>query len=203
MDLQKHWSDVYQTKAPDNVSWYQETPELSLKLIRQSALAKTAPLIDVGAGASTLVDHLADYENISLLDISAEALEISKKRLGEKAAAFKWLVGDICQLELPQAYFALWHDRAVFHFLTTDDAQKRYHQQLMQSLAPKAYVIMATFAKDGPEQCSGLNVMRYDAEALQAFLGDAFDLLGTYRESHITPWASEQKFVYCHFRKRD
>src|SRR5687768_9499314 len=113
MDSQKHWSNVYQTKAADNVSWYQERPALSLSLIEKAALGKTAPIIDVGAGASTLVDHLLEsgYEDISLLDISAEALEISKKRLGEKAAKLKWLVGDITSIDLPETYYALWHDR--------------------------------------------------------------------------------------------
>lgn len=204
MNPQNHWQNVYQSKAPDNVSWYQEQPDLSLRLIEESNLEKSAAFIDVGAGASTLVDHLlqADYENISLLDISEEALDIAKKRLGEKAAQLKWLVGDITTIELPEAHYALWHDRAVFHFLTEESQRQHYHEQLMKSLAPQAHLIIATFASDGgPMQCSGLDVMRYDAESLQAFLGESFRLLSSHDESHLTPWASEQKFVYCHFQR--
>lgn len=204
METQKHWENVYQSKAADNVSWYQERPELSLNLIAAAQIAKDAALIDVGAGASTLVDHLLaeGYSQISLLDISETALAVAKKRLGEKAAQVQWLVGDITTIELPKAKYALWHDRAVFHFLTEEEQRRRYHEQLLASLAPQAHLIMATFAIDGPQQCSGLNVMQYDAESLQKFLGASFRLISSQREKHITPWASEQDFIYCHFQRQ-
>jgi ubiquinone/menaquinone biosynthesis C-methylase UbiE len=202
MDFQKHWSEVYQNKAPDTVSWYQEKPELSLKLIEETGLSKNARLIDVGAGASNLVDHLLElgYSDLSLMDISAESLEISKKRLGEKSLRLKWLVGDVTKIELPKTAYDIWHDRAVFHFLTEEAQQKAYLEKIMESLAPKGHLIIATFASDGPLQCSGLDVMRYDATSLEKFFGKDFSLLSSYSESHITPWTSEQKFIYCHFQ---
>jgi ubiquinone/menaquinone biosynthesis C-methylase UbiE len=204
MDFQKHWSEVYQNKASDNVSWYQEKPELSLKLIEETGLSKNARIIDVGAGASTLVDHLLEtgYSEISLLDISPESLDISKKRLGEKSLRLKWLVGDITNIELPKAAFELWHDRAVFHFLTEEAQQQTYLEKITQSLAPNGHLIIATFASDGPLQCSGLDVMRYDVESLERFFGNDFALLASASESHLTPWASEQKFIYCHFQRK-
>jgi ubiquinone/menaquinone biosynthesis C-methylase UbiE len=202
MDFQKHWSEVYQNKAPDNVSWYQEKPELSLKLIEGTGLSENARIIDVGAGASTLVDHLLElgYSDLSLMDISAESLEISKKRVGEKSLRLKWLVGDVTKIELPKTAYDIWHDRAVFHFLTEEAQQKAYLEKIRASLAPKGHLIIATFASDGPLQCSGLDVMRYDAASLEKFFGKDFSLLSSYSESHITPWTSEQKFVYCHFQ---
>lgn len=202
--MESHWENVYQTKAADNVSWYQERPERSLSMIAEAALAKDAPIIDIGAGASRLVDYLLaeNYSQISLLDISQTALEVSKKRLGEKAAHLQWLVGDITSIELPKATYALWHDRAVFHFLTEEGQRRRYHEQLLASLAPQGHLIMATFALDGPNQCSGLNVMQYDAENLEAFLGDSFRLISYQSEKHITPWESEQRFIYCHFQRK-
>jgi SAM-dependent methyltransferase len=162
MDMQQHWSEVYQAKTPDNVSWYQERPELSLSLIEKTGLSKSARIIDVGAGASTLADYLLslDYRELSLLDISPESLDISKKRLGEKANEIKWLVGNITTVTLPKAAYDIWHDRAVFHFLIEESQRLAYLQQVKQSLAAKGHLIMATFASDGPEQCSGLNVMR-------------------------------------------
>jgi SAM-dependent methyltransferase len=202
-DLQSHWSEVYQTKAPDNVSWYQERPDLSLNLIEKTGLDKSARIIDVGAGASTLVDHLLSlgYSKLSLLDISPESLDISKKRLGEKADKLKWLVGDITSIDLPKAAYDIWHDRAVFHFLTEEAQRRRYLEELKQSLVSKGHLIMATFASDGPLQCSGLDVMRYDVDALEGFFGSEFSLLSSQSESHITPWDSEQKFIYCHFQR--
>jgi SAM-dependent methyltransferase len=203
MDMQQHWSEVYQAKTPDNVSWYQERPELSLSLIEKTGLSKSARIIDVGAGASTLADYLLslDYRELSLLDISPESLDISKKRLGEKANEIKWLVGNITTVTLPKAAYDIWHDRAVFHFLIEESQRLAYLQQVKQSLAAKGHLIMATFASDGPEQCSGLNVMRYDTDTLRNFFGADFALLSSNYESHITPWASEQKFLYCHFQR--
>jgi SAM-dependent methyltransferase len=203
MDMQGHWSEVYQTKPPDNVSWYQERPNLSLSLIEKTGLNKSARILDVGAGASSLADHLLSlgYSELSLLDISPESLNISKKRLGEKANEIKWLVDDITTVTLPKAAYDIWHDRAVFHFLTEESQRLAYLQKVKQSLAAKGHLIMATFASDGPEQCSGLNVMRYDSDTLRKFFGADFSLLSSNYESHITPWASEQKFLYCHFQR--
>ncbi len=200
---QAHWSTVYQTKAADQVSWHQTQPTLSLELIQATQAAVSAPIIDMGAGASTLVDHLLarGYTTITLLDLAAEALQVAQDRLGAAAAALTWITGDATTADLPAAHYAVWHDRAVFHFLTDPLARARYIEQLNHALQANGHVIIATFALDGPEMCSGLPVARYDVAGLQAVLGAAFTLISSHTETHLTPWGSEQNFIYCHFRR--
>jgi len=203
MNTTLHWTQVYQTKAVDEVSWYQERPELSLAFIDQAHIARDAAIIDVGAGASTLVDHLvaSGYTDITLLDLSEAALNTARARLGAVAAQLKCLVGDITSIALPQHRYDLWHDRAVFHFLTDPVQQKRYVAQVRHAVKPGGHVIMATFAPDGPEQCSGLTTARYDAQTLHSIFGSGFELLSSTHEAHVTPWGNQQKFVYCYCRK--
>jgi ubiquinone/menaquinone biosynthesis C-methylase UbiE len=204
MDMQIHWSKVYQTKEFTDVSWYQDRPALSLDLIQRTEINSDEGIIDVGAGASTLVDHLCatGYQNLTVLDISEESLKIARERLAEQYdAAIEWIVGDVTQVELPQNGYSLWHDRAVFHFLTDPIIRDRYVAQVRHALRPGGYVIMATFAPDGPAQCSGLDVARYDAISMHKVFGDSFELVDSINESHKTPWEAEQRFVYCYCRK--
>jgi SAM-dependent methyltransferase len=202
MNRQEHWNRIYQTKAPDDVSWFQTRPTLSLKFIANTGIARNDGVIDVGGGASTLVDGLLDagFQQIAVLDISAAALEQSKRRLGERAAAVIWFEADMTKFR-PAQTFALWHDRAVFHFLTDSEDRAKYVQTLKHVLTPGGHVIIATFAKDGPLRCSGLDIVRHDAAGIGAELGSEFRLVEQASEMHITPWNSEQKFIYCRFAR--
>lgn len=202
MDAKAHWESVYSTKSPDAVSWFQAHAEESLQLIAASGVGSGAALIDVGGGASSLVDDLlaAGYRDISVLDLSAAALAAARQRLAARAGLVHWIEGDITQVDLPPARYDLWHDRAVFHFLTDPAARQRYVEQVMRAVRPGGHVIVATFAEDGPLQCSGLPVMRYSAEQLHAEFGERFQLLAERRESHRTPFGSLQRFVYCYCR---
>jgi len=199
----KHWENVYSTKATDEVSWFQEHATLSLKLIRDAGIPLTASIIDVGGGASTLVDDLLlnGYENITVLDLSGTALTKAKARLGSRASAVQWLEASVIEAELPTLAYDVWHDRAVFHFLTAAEERHAYVQAVLRAIKPGGLVIVATFAEDGPTKCSGLPVMRYGANELHAEFGDAFLLLGHKKESHYTPGGNEQRFIYCICRK--
>ena len=203
MQTKEHWENVYSTKAADEVSWFQEHARLSLQIIRDSALAPDGRIIDVGGGASTLVDDLlsAGFSKITVLDLSAAALAKAKARLGSRAASVQWLEANILDVTLPASTYDVWHDRAVFHFLTSESERHRYVEQVLHAVKPGGLVIVATFAEDGPEKCSGLPVMRYSADGVHAEFGNTFELLGSQRESHLTPTGKEQKFVYC-FCKR-
>ena len=203
MQTKEHWENVYSTKAADEVSWFQEHARLSLQIIRDSALAPDGRIIDVGGGASTLVDDLlsAGFSKITVLDLSAAALAKAKARLGSRAASVQWLEANILDVTLPASAYDVWHDRAVFHFLTSESERHRYVEQVLHAVKPGGLVIVATFAEDGPEKCSGLPVMRYSTEGLHAEFGNTFELLGSQPESHLTPTGKEQKFVYC-FCKR-
>lgn len=203
MDAKAHWTQVYQTKAVNDVSWYQEHPEQSLAFIRSTGIAPDAAIIDVGAGASTLVDDLIanGYRDITLLDISEPALDVVRSRLGETPAHISYLAGDITTIDLPHHHYDLWHDRAVFHFLTDPDQQRRYIEQVTHAVKPGGHVIVATFGPNGPEKCSGLTTARYDAESLHRVFGSHFTLTDSLMETHKTPWGSEQQFVYCYCRK--
>lgn len=203
LDIQSHWTQVYQTKAAHEVSWYQDHPDVSLAFIDQAHIVRDAAIIDVGAGASTLVDHLvaSGYTDITLLDLSEAALNTARTRLGVVAVQLKWLVGDITSIALPQHRYDLWHDRAVFHFLTESVQRELYVAQVRHAVKPGGHVVMATFAPDGPEQCSGLTTARYNAAALHSIFGSGFDLVSSTQETHVTPGGSEQKFVYCYCRK--
>jgi 2-polyprenyl-3-methyl-5-hydroxy-6-metoxy-1,4-benzoquinol methylase len=199
MQSKEHWERVYTTKAATDVSWFQEHAQRSVHLIEQTGAAKNASIIDVGGGASTLVDDLLGqgYSNITVLDLSETALAAARVRLGEHARGVAWLAGDITQIELPRHAYDVWHDRAVFHFLTTRQEREAYVQAVLCAVKPGGYVIVATFAEDGPEKCSGLPVMRYSADGLHAQFGAPFTLLQREREEHHTPFGTVQKFIYC------
>jgi 2-polyprenyl-3-methyl-5-hydroxy-6-metoxy-1,4-benzoquinol methylase len=202
MSLKSHWEHIYRTKAPTQVSWYQEHSLQSLKFIVDTGIPKTGPIIDVGGGSSALVEDLLKdgYEHITVLDISAAALQIVQQKLGAHANQVTWLEADILQAKLPHHEYDLWHDRAVFHFLTQPEDRKRYVQVVKQAVKPGGYVIVATFASDGPERCSGLEVARYDPESLHSEFGNSFELVDSAHESHHTPFGTEQKFIYCYCR---
>jgi 2-polyprenyl-3-methyl-5-hydroxy-6-metoxy-1,4-benzoquinol methylase len=203
MQSKAHWEKVYETKPASKVSWFQAHAEQSLRLIGQTGAARDAGIIDVGGGASTLVDDLllAGYSNLTVLDLSAAALETTKVRLGEQAEKVTWLVGDVTQFEFQPHAYDVWHDRAVFHFLTTQEEREDYVHAVLRAVKPGGHVIVATFAEDGPDKCSGLPVMRYSPDGLHAEFGAPFTLLKQEREAHQTPFGTVQKFIYCLCRK--
>lgn len=203
MNLKEYWQNIHHTKGSKQVSWYQTHPVMSLQYIKNTGIDKSGEIIDVGAGASTLVDHLLDndFRNITVLDISAEALEMSKTRLAKQAELVNWLVTDITKVKLPHFQFDVWHDRAVFHFLTNAKDRESYVNIVNHAVKPGGHVIVATFADDGPEKCSGLQVARYNSESLHDEFGSNFDLIDSTNEVHQTPFGTEQKFIYCYCRK--
>ncbi|MBS0418183.1 MAG: class I SAM-dependent methyltransferase [Proteobacteria bacterium] len=202
-DPRAHWQKVYQTKRPETVSWYRPHLDVSVDLIRSAASDLDARIIDVGAGESTLVDDLlqAGYRNLCALDISSHAFDVSRARLGTDAKRISWLVGDVRNIDLTQHPVDLWHDRAVFHFLTRPEERKAYIRQVERSVSPGGHVVVATFGPEGPAQCSGLDIVRYDAQALHNELGPSFQLLEQRVEMHRTPNGSTQQFTYCLCRK--
>ena len=193
-----HWDSVYATKAPDAVSWYLPHLATSLQLIQKVAPADSA-IIDVGGGESTLIDDLlaAGFRDLTVLDISAEAVNVSRKRLGSMASNVTWLVDDITNARLPPNRYDVWHDRAVFHFLTNEDDRRAYVERVACAVKPGGHVIVATFGPEGPTKCSGLDTVRYDADALHAEFGSRFRLLKSGTELHKTPSGSDQQFLYC------
>jgi SAM-dependent methyltransferase len=197
----EHWEGVYERKRPDEVSWYRPHLEQSLGFIDSAGLAPDAAIVDVGGGASTLVDDLLarGYTNVTAIDISARAIESAKARLGDRARQVRWLVADVAEADLGSAVYDLWHDRAVFHFLR-DDERRRYVAALRRAIKPGGQVLIATFGPEGPERCSGLEVVRYSAHELLAQLGAGFELVASATEVHRTPWGADQQFVYCHCR---
>ncbi|HWP40644.1 MAG TPA: class I SAM-dependent methyltransferase [Tepidisphaeraceae bacterium] len=203
MNRQEHWNQIYQTKDTGQLSWYQHRPEVSLALIAASGARKDGGIIDVGGGTSTLVDFLLDdgFTRLAVLDWSGTALAHSRARLGARASAVEWFEADVTTFQPPHP-FSLWHDRAVLHFLTAADQRRGYVASLRQALSPGGAVVIATFALDGPPRCSGLDVMRYDESSIQAELGAEFELQEVRRERHLTPWQSEQRFVYFRFRRK-
>lgn len=203
MKSKDHWEHVYSTKVTNAVSWYQQHADRSLRLIEATGVSRTASIIDVGGGASTLVDDLLakDFRNVTVLDLSATALNSAKIRLGARAGLATWLEADITKTELPLHAYDVWHDRAVFHFLTAPEDRHAYVQAVLRSVRPGGHVIVATFAEDGPLQCSGLPVMRYTATQLHAEFGEDFNLISHERELHHTPLGAAQQFTYCYCRK--
>lgn len=203
MPSKQHWENVYTTKATDEVSWFQEHAETSLRLIQTHCPEKSASIIDVGGGASTLIDGLLSmgYSTLSVLDLSKAALDAAKKRISSAAQTVNWIEADITTINLPKNEFDIWHDRAVFHFLTEQDDRLAYVKNVLHSVKPKGQIIISTFAEDGPTKCSGLPVMRYSAEGLQKEFGDSFLLKNQFNEIHNTPFGTSQKFLYCHFEK--
>lgn len=200
MDQKTHWEQVYQTKAPNAVSWYRQHLEKSFELIQKAATDPSASIIDVGGGESTLVDDLLEfgYRNVSVLDISDTAIDVSKRRLRERSALVNWIAANITQVELPSQRYDVWHDRAVFHFLTTSNERFAYVQQVAKSVKPGGHVIVATFGPQGPEKCSGLTTMRYDANSLHNEFGIKFKLIESATELHNTPSGTTQQFLYCY-----
>jgi SAM-dependent methyltransferase len=199
----EHWDSVYRTKLANEVSWFQPVPALSLALIRQYAPNRNAGIIDIGGGASSLSMELLHegYKDVSVLDISAAALDRARERVGSDAANIEWIVADIAAWQ-PHRLWNVWHDRAVFHFLTDTASQNAYISALKSSTATGAIIIIAGFALDGPESCSGLPVVRYDASSLSRRIGDGFELLTERLEDHRTPRDTAQKFYYAVLRKR-
>lgn len=199
----EHWDEVYRTKAPDSVSWYQPTPEPSLRALDELRLPVTASLIDVGGGASSLVDRLVErgWPDLTVLDIAAPALDLAKARLGDETARVAWVIDDVTAWR-PERQYDAWHDRAVFHFLTELEQRLAYRRALETGTAPGSAVIIATFAPDGPERCSGLPVQRYDAAALVREFSSVFALERDWREEHTTPNGGRQSFQWCVFRRR-
>lgn len=200
MDTQTHWDKIYTQKAPDQVSWYRPHLEVSLALIEQAGAGPSASIIDVGAGESTLVDDLLarGYPNLTVLDISQAAIAASRKRLGDTAEHVRWLVADITQAELEPSAYDAWHDRAVFHFLTTAADRRAYVRQVVRAVRRGGHVIISAFGPEGPTKCSGLEVVRYDAESLHAEFGANFRLISSSRQLHETPFGTTQQFLYCH-----
>ena len=202
-DKKGHWEKVYANKQSTEVSWYQSEPEVSLKLIASTNIGHTNKIIDVGGGASILIDSLLDqgFEDLTVLDISSKALACAKKRLGKRAEKVKWIEADVTTFETTENY-DLWHDRAVFHFLTNQSDRFKYVQKMSQLLNSGGHVIISTFAIDGPTQCSGLDIVQYSAEKIKMEFGKDFEYVKSVNEKHLTPGGREQKFVYFYFRKR-
>lgn len=203
MQSREHWERVYSTKATTAVSWFQEHAENSLRLIQTTGVSLDAPIIDVGGGASTLVDDLLShgFSNLTVLDLSVAALHAAQARLGERASQVTWIEADVGSADLPEQGFEVWHDRAVFHFLTEPQERQAYVANVLRSVRPGGHVIVATFAEDGPTQCSGLPVMRYSADELHAEFGQPFSLQQHTKESHHTPFGTVQQFTYCYCRR--
>ena len=199
MDHKSHWEHVYRKHGPAGVSWYQLHADRSLDLIGRIHGPTGGAIIDVGGGASVLVDGLLDsgYRDITVLDLSQTALATAQARLGQRGAVVRWIEADILNAQLPASAYTVWHDRAVFHFLTSRDQRARYVDQVRRAVKVGGVVLVATFADDGPTRCSGLEVNRYSPDALYAEFGAGFDLLTSEREDHVTPGGAHQSFIYC------
>jgi trans-aconitate methyltransferase len=202
MGRQDHWQAVYTSKGENDVSWFQERPSTSLDLIALAGATAISAIIDIGGGASRLVDALVakGFGAVSVLDLSEAAVKTAKTRMGSEADKVTWIVADVTIWQ-PEGVFDIWHDRAAFHFLTDENDRAAYISRLTAALKPGGHAIIATFAPDGPEKCSGLPVMRYDAESLGRTLGSAFKLVEARREAHVTPWNSVQQFQFSLFRR--
>jgi SAM-dependent methyltransferase len=201
-DVHSHWQSIYKTKAPDKVSWYQPHLQRSLALIEDALPRRTAEIIDVGGGESTLVDDLVirGYNHLTVLDVSETALATSRRRLGRSGEGVRWICADVTSAPLPSNFYDLWHDRAVFHFLTSDSQRSAYVEAVENAMKPGGHVIVSTFGPEGPTTCSGLPVVRYDAQTLHAQFGDRFTMIESFKELHRTPFGTVQQFLYCHFR---
>jgi trans-aconitate methyltransferase len=202
MNRKSHWEQVYAARAPTEVSWYQARPTLSLELIERAGVAPGTGIIDVGGGTSTLVDALLDrgFDDLTVMDVASSAIRHARERLGERASLVQWLEADVTTFQPPRRW-GLWHDRAVFHFLTEEDDREAYLRTLHAALAPEGHVIIATFDLTAPERCSGLHVVRYSPESLSEALRQGFERVETREEVHCTPAGKEQPFVYCLFQR--
>jgi ubiquinone/menaquinone biosynthesis C-methylase UbiE len=203
MNRKEHWETVYETKTDQQVSWYREHLDNSLRLILDTKVGKDAAIIDVGGGSSTLADDLLEngFADVSVLDISAAAMQKSKALLGAKAARIEWIEADITQASLPENHFDVWHDRAVFHLLTDAQDRLKYVELVMRSLKVGGHIIVASFGENGPQKCSGLEVVRYSPETMHGEFGSGFTLVKSLNQIHETPFGTTQEFVYCYCRK--
>lgn len=203
MESKTHWETIYRTRDVREVSWFQEHAAQSIELIKKTAIGLGAKIIDVGGGASTLVDDLLDrgYSEITVLDISGTALRRSENRLGRRASLVTWLELDITRAELNPNFYDVWHDRAVFHFLTNETDRARYVRAVRRSVKTGGHIIVASFGLGGPEKCSGLNVVRYSAESMHREFRNDFELVDATTELHHTPFGTDQQFIYCYCRK--
>jgi len=202
MDTRTHWEKIYTTKAPDQVSWYRPHLETSIDLIERSISDRSAPIIDIGGGESTLVDDLLarGFQNVTVLDVSQVAIDATKQRLQQVAGRVHWVAADVTRVQLHPAAYDVWHDRAVFHFLTAPEQRAAYVRQVARSVKAGGHVIVSTFGPEGPTKCSGLDVVRYDAEALHEEFGTRFRLVESSKELHETPFGTIQQFLYCYCR---
>lgn len=202
-ELKQHWNGIYGSRRPDEVSWHQLRLRRSLEMIEHANVGHAGCIVDVGGGLSTLADDLLSqgYSNITVLDISAAALAAARARLGSSAGRVTWIEADILQAQLPANHYDVWHDRAVFHFLTREADRKRYVEIVRQSVRPGGHVIVATFGPEGPQKCSNLPTMRYAPGELHLEFGPGFELLESALELHVTPGGKEQQFIYCHCRR--
>jgi SAM-dependent methyltransferase len=203
MNNAKHWNQIYTDRATNSLGWYKPHLETPLAWIDELGLDPQDPVIDVGAGASTLIDDLLarGHQSLTVLDLSSSAIQITRQRLGAASAAVTWLVGDVTELALPRRCYRLWHDRAVFHFLTRPQSQQKYRRAVLNSLEAGGYFIIGTFAPEAPAQCSGLPVQRYDTELLATTFGEPFELRQQKEEMHTTPGGVGQAYLYCLFQK--
>ena len=203
MTKAEHWEKIYFTKPVSQVGWYTPHLEISMTWIAELKLATEDPIIDVGGGASTLIDDLLDsgHKNLTFLDLSESAIRITQERLGKRSSAVTWLCGDVTEIELPSQYYCLWHDRAVFHFLIDRESQQRYKNAVLEALKIGGYFIIGTFSQDAPPKCSGLPVQRYTSEKLCKTFGKEFELIRHQNEIHNTPSGLEQAYVYCLFQR--
>jgi ubiquinone/menaquinone biosynthesis C-methylase UbiE len=202
-DRKRHWEKIYQTKQLQELSWYEPAPETSLQFVAQFKLPKTAKIMDVGGGDSLFVDCLLDlgYSNITVLDISAQALERAKERLGNRAAQVKWVVADAATFQ-PSERYDFWHDRAAFHFLTDESEIERYLETVKNHLADRGYLVIGTFSEQGPEKCSGIEVRRYSEQSMSQRLNAYFEKIKCITIDHLTPFNTLQNFIFCSFRQR-
>lgn len=203
MDPKAHWDNLYSTNRPEQLGWYEPHLRISLEMIAAAQLGKDARIIDVGGGASTVVDDLLDqgFEHITVLDLSEAALSLSRSRLGDRASKIQWLEADITSTQLPLSYYDLWHDRAVFHFLTSSADRRKYARTMRSSVKPHGHIVIGTFSPQAPPKCSGLNVQRYSPELLHQELGKDLQLHDHRFEVHVTPGGVEQTYGYCRFQK--
>jgi ubiquinone/menaquinone biosynthesis C-methylase UbiE len=202
MATKAHWEHIYKSRGIREVSWFQEHAAQSIELIKKTGVSLRAKIIDVGGGASTLVDDLIDkgYSEITVLDVSGTALRRSQDRLGQRASLVTWLELDITRAELDSNFYDVWHDRAVFHLLTSETDRAHYVRAVRRSVKTGGHIIVASFGLNGPEKCSGLNVVRYSAESMHREFGNDFELVDTTTEVHHTPFGTDQQFVYCYCR---
>lgn len=199
----EHWEKIYNTKELKDVSWYQPVPETSLDFVRQFNLTKNAKIIDVGGGDSLLVDHLLNegFEDITVLDISDSALERAKKRLGEKASKVKWIVADAANFQ-PAEQYDFWHDRAAFHFLTSEEDIEHYIESLKKGIKPGGILVLGTFSEEGPKKCSGIEIRQYTEASMTERIKKLFDKIKCITVNHKTPFDTIQNFIFCSFRKK-